>query len=105
MPNWLTHILGINFKTTILGIGVIFAAVGRVLIAYRSKDFVGLANDGQLIMETIAALLAGFGLVKAKDQNVTGTGTGARSIDSTGVITNREGTVVGQQRPPDAGKV
>lgn len=99
--DWLNKVLGINWKTTILGIGVIVAAGGRFVLAFRSKnyDFTALAEDGQLIMTTLTGVLAGFGLTKAKDQNVTGTGSGAKSVDNSGTLTNREGEVVGQQPP------
>jgi len=97
--DWINKVLGINWKTTILGIGVIVAASGRFALAFRSKnyDFIALADDGQLIMTTLTGILAGVGLTKAKDQNVTGTGSGAVSVDSAGTVTNREGTVVGKQ--------
>lgn len=100
--DWVNKVLGINWKTTILGIGVIVAAGGRFVLAFRSKnyDFSMLAEDGQLIMTTLTGILAGFGLTKAKDQNVTGTGSGAKSVDSSGVLTNIQGDVVGVQSPP-----
>lgn len=105
MPTWMSKLLGINYKTTLAGLAVIAAAVGRIAVAYKTKDFAAIFADGQLILETVGLLLAGLGLLKAKDQNVTGTGTAAKSVDSSGEITNREGKVVGQQSPPDAGKV
>lgn len=92
-------LLGINWKTTLAGISAIIAAVGRIAIAYKSRDFAAILQDGQLIIETITMIILGLGLLKAKDQNVTGTGTAAKSVDSTGEITNREGEVIGQQRP------
>lgn len=93
----LNRILGINYRTTILGIGVIAAAVARIVIAWRVKDFTALATDGQLVMETVAALLAGLGLFIAKDANVTGVGTQAKAVDSAGTLTNIEGSVVAHQ--------
>lgn len=95
--NPLSKILGINWRTTILGAGVIFAAVGRVGLAYKARDFESLANDGQLIAETIAAILAGLGLFIAKDSSVTGAGTQAKTVESDGTVVNVQGTVVGQQ--------
>jgi hypothetical protein len=97
--NVLAKMLGINYRTTVLGIGVIFAAAGRVVIAYRAKDFESLANDGQLIAETITALLAGVGLFIAKDSAVTGVGSQAKSVDSEGVLKNAEGKEVAHQPP------
>lgn len=95
----LNRIFGINYRTSILGIGVIVAAGGRVLMAFRSKnyDFPALAEDGQLIMNTAAALLAGWGLLIAKDNSVTGVGGSAKVIDSAGTVTNVAGVVVGHQ--------
>jgi hypothetical protein len=95
--NPLARILGINYRTTILGIGVIFAAVGRVVIAYQARDFVSLADDGQLIAETVATLLAGLGLFIAKDANVTGVGTLAKTVTGDGIVKNTEGEVVARQ--------
>lgn len=97
--NPLSKLLGINWRTTILGVGVIFAAVGRIMLAYRARDFESLANDGQLIAETIAAILAGLGLFIAKDASVTGVGTQAKTVESDGTVVNVQGTVVGQQPP------
>lgn len=93
----LARILGVNYRTTILGIGVIFAAVGRIMLAYRARDFTSLANDGQLISETIAGILAGLGLFIAKDATVTGAGTLAKTVASDGTVKNIEGEVVAQQ--------
>jgi hypothetical protein len=95
----LSKLLGINWRTTLAGFAVIVAAVGRIAVAYRTKDFQAILSDGQLILETVGILIAGFGLLTAKDQNVTGTGTAAKSVDSSGIVTNREGEVVGQQAP------
>lgn len=95
--NILARILGVNYRTTILGIGIIFAAVGRMALAYRTRDFESLANDGQLIAETIGALLAGLGLFIAKDSSVTGVGTDAKTLTGDGVIKNVDGDTVGRQ--------
>jgi hypothetical protein len=98
MPAWVFKILGINWRTTLLGWSVMVAAVGRIAVAWRTRDFGAILADGQLILETVATLLAGFGLIKAKDQHVIGAGTQARTIDtSTGDITNREGQTVGKE--------
>lgn len=95
----LNRLLGINWRTTILGIGVIVAAIGRITLAFRSKnyDFVVLADDGQLIMTTLVGLFAGVGLFIAKDSSVTGAGPTAKAVDSSGVVTNVEGERVAKQ--------
>jgi dipeptide/tripeptide permease len=103
--NIFDRLLGINWRTTLAGVGVIVAAVGRLVLAYRTKDIEAMVTDSQLVFETIGMLIVGFGLAQAKDQNVTGTGTSAKTVDSAGVVTNREGVVVGQQPPPHGGSV
>lgn len=103
--DWINKLLGINWKTTLAGISVIVAAVGRIALAYRTKDFEAIFTDGQLVLSTVIGIIAGLGLIKAKDQNVTGTGSQAAIVDNAGTMTNREGAIVGHQPPPDAGKV
>jgi hypothetical protein len=97
--NILAKVLGVNYRTTILGVGIIFAAVGRVALAYRARDFESLAKDGQLIAETVTGLLAGFGLAIAKDSSVTGAGSMAKTVESDGTVRNIEGDVVARQDP------
>lgn len=99
MNAFLSKALGINYRTTIIGVGVIVGAVGRILLAFRSKqyDFTALAEDGQLIMTTAGAILGGFGLIIAKDSSVTGAGTMAKAVDSSGTITNVQGDEIGKQ--------
>lgn len=100
--DFLNKIFGINWATTILGIGVIFAAVGRVVIAWKAKDFTALANDGQLIMTTLAAILTGIAFLFAKDRNVNGVGSQATTVASDGKVKNVEGEVIDRQpvEPP-----
>lgn len=92
-------LLGINWKTTLAGIAVIVAAGGRILVAYRTRDFESILTDGQLLLETLSLVIVGLGLAKAKDQNVTGTGSAAATVNDSGVMTDREGKVVGHQPP------
>lgn len=105
MPAWLIKLLGINFKTTLAGITALLAVGAAIIAAWKSKDFKAIFNNLPTLFTTLAVVLTALGLIKAKDQNVTGTGSGARSVSSEGEVTNREGELVGQQRPPDAGKV
>ncbi len=97
MNSILAKLLGLNYRTTILGVGVIVAAIGRVGMAWRNRDFMALANDGQLIAETVTALLAGVGLFIAKDSSVIGAGGSAKTVASDGTVTNVAGATVGQQ--------
>jgi hypothetical protein len=93
----LQKLLGINWGTTLAGISVIVAAIGRIGLAYRTRDFGAIFNDGQLLLTTIIGIAAGLGLISAKDKNVTGVGASAKAVDSSGVITNVEGDKVGKQ--------
>lgn len=93
----LTALLGVNWKTTLAGLSVIVAGLGRIVLAWKSRDFESVLTDGQLLLSTLIAVLAGLGLVKAKDQNIIGAGATAKTVDSDGQVINREGIVVGQQ--------
>ena len=93
----LQKLLGLNWGTTLTGITLIIAAISRIALAYKTRDFDAIFADTKLIMETLIALLAGFGFLKAKDASVTGAGTAAKAVDSAGTVTNVEGLVVGQQ--------
>lgn len=95
----LTKVFTINYRSTILGIGVIAAAIGRISLAFRTKhfDFIALAEDGQLIMTTVGLVLSGLALMQTKDARVTGTGTQAKTVDDSGVVTNVQGDPVGKQ--------
>lgn len=93
-----TKILGINFKTTLAGLVSLMAIVAALLAAWKAKDFQAIWDNLPLLFTALGVVAAALGLIKAKDQNVTGTGTTAKAVDSTGTVTNREGEVVGQQR-------
>lgn len=82
----LKALLGINWKTTLAGVTAIIAAFGRIAVAWRTRDFSAIFTDGQLIVETIGMIVLGLGLLKAKDQNVTGAGTAAKTIHSDGTV-------------------
>jgi hypothetical protein len=96
----LQKILGLNWGTTLAGITVIVAAVGRIVLAYRTRDFEAIFSDGQLVLTTLTAILAGLGLISAKDRNVTGAGITAKAVDSSGVVTNVKGDEIGKQPVP-----
>jgi hypothetical protein len=102
MNEILNRILGVNYRTTILGVGVIFTAVGRFGLAWRQKDFAALAEDGQLIVTTSGGILMGLGLFIAKDAKVTGAGTQAKTVEGDGTVKNVEGEVIARQpvEPP-----
>lgn len=78
----LKALLGLNWKTTLAGITVIVAALGRIALAYKTKDFGAIFTDGQLVLSTLVGIIAGLGLIKAKDQNVTGAGPTALNVDT-----------------------
>jgi hypothetical protein len=97
MPSWLNSLVGINYKTTIAGLAAIVAAAGRIALAWKARDVMAIVQDGQLILETVGLVVVGLGLLKAKDESVTGTGSQAVTVDSAGTVTNREGDPIGKQ--------
>lgn len=99
MPAFLIKLLGINWGTTLSGLTVITAAVTRIGLAWKARDFHAIINDSQLIAESVLAIAGGLGLLLAKDKNVTGAGTQAKAVASTGDVTNIEGQKVGEQSP------
>lgn len=54
-----------NWKTTVAGVSAIFTAVGSLFLANGTIDWSHLST-------VLPAILAGFGLIFAKDSNVTG---------------------------------
>lgn len=97
MPTWITKILGINFRTTLAGITSLAAIAGAILAAWKAKDFQAIFDNLPLFFTALAVVATALGLMKAKDQNVTGVGVAAKTVDSSGVVTNREGNVIGKQ--------
>lgn len=91
------RLLGINWKTTITGIGTLITVLGVILNAWRSKDFSTIFTQSQTLIPIVTGLLIGLGLISAKDGNVTGVGDKAKAVDGAGTVTNVEGKVVGQQ--------
>jgi uncharacterized membrane protein len=87
-------LLGINWKTTLAGITMIIAVVGKILLAYRTKDFATIFSNGQEMIVDVTLLLGALGLIKAKDGSTTGVGANAVSVDSSGTGTNVAGQVV-----------
>lgn len=80
MSDLLTRLLGINWKTTLAGWTAIVAVFGRLVAAWRTKDISAILTDGQELLLDISILLAGVGLIKAKDGNTTGAGPDARKV-------------------------
>jgi len=56
-----------NWKTTSAGILAIAGGITRFIFAVKSGEF-----TEESIMTTLTAILAGIGLLLAKDSNVTG---------------------------------
>lgn len=91
-------LLGINWKTTLAGITSLMAIAGAMFAAWKAKDFQAIFDNMPLFFTALGVVITALGLMKAKDQNVTGTGATAKTLDaSTGTLTNREGDVVGHQ--------
>lgn len=99
MNQVLLNIFGINYRTSILSIGVIVSAGTRIFMAFRAKNynFPALAEDGQLIMNTLASLFAAWGLYVAKDSKVAGAGAQAVAVHDSGDVTNINGDLVDKQ--------
>lgn len=93
----LNKILGINWRTTLAGFTSLLAVVGAIVAAWKVKDFRVIVDKLPELFLAISVVATAIGLMKAKDQNVTGTGAVAKSVDSSGIVTNREGEVVGKQ--------
>lgn len=92
-------LLGINWKTTMTGIGALVAVLGVILNAWRTKDFGTIFTQGQTVIPIVMGILTALGMFSAKDSNVIGAGVAAKAVDSTGTVTNVAGDVVGQQKP------
>jgi hypothetical protein len=80
MSSLLIKFFGINWKTTILGWSAIVALIGKIGLAWRTKDIAAILNNGQELLLDISILLGGIGLIKAKDGNTVGAGTSAIKI-------------------------
>lgn len=63
-----------SWKTTTAGIGAILVAVGSALTAMFDNDPVTLPDWGAVV----AAVIAGIGLITARDNNVTSEQVGAK---------------------------
>lgn len=61
--------LGNSSKTTAVGIGGMLVAIGTFLVALLDNNPATLPD----VMQLINSLIMGFGLIMAKDFNVTGT--------------------------------
>lgn len=63
-----------SWKTTACGIGAILTALGSILTAYFDGDPTTVPDYAALV----AALIAGIGLLAARDNNVSSEDAGAR---------------------------
>lgn len=95
MPAWITKILGINFKTTLAGIGSLAAIAAAIIAAWKEKDFQAIFDNLPLLFTALGVVIASLGLLKAKDQNVTGAGPVAVTVTADGSATDRQGEDVG----------
>lgn len=86
MSSFFAKLLGINWKTTISGIMVIVALVGKVIVAVKTKDFGGAYTIFQELIPDVIALLVALGLLNAKDNNTTGAGEASKKVESDGTV-------------------
>jgi len=63
-----------SWKTTLAGVGAIMMAVGAALSAHFDSDATTVANWGAVM----AAVIAGIGLIAARDNNVSSEQAGAK---------------------------
>ena len=63
-----------SWKTTLAGVGAIMVAVGAALAAHFDSDASTVANWGAVM----AAVIAGIGLIVARDNGVTSEQAGAK---------------------------
>ena len=63
-----------SYRTTLAGIAAILTAVGSALAAWTDGDTATVVN----IEATAAAILAGWGLILARDNGVSSEKAGAR---------------------------
>lgn len=75
------NILGINYRTTLMGLLALIAVVGKLVVAFKTKDLDSIGPLLNELLPIIAGLLLAIGLTKAKDQSVTGAGPTARDVD------------------------
>lgn len=73
----LQKLLGVNWQTTLAGLGVIFGLIVKIIAAIKVKDFASVLTDVKELVPDIMALAIALGLIAAKDGGVTGTGSGA----------------------------
>jgi len=74
------RLLGINWKTTMAGIAVLAAVVGKLIAALKAKDFATVFTSGQELIPDITAVLVAVGLFNAKDNDTTGAGDAAKKV-------------------------
>ena len=90
-------LLGINWRTTVSAIIAIAGLAVNIQVAWKARDFTAVVNNAQMVMLNLSLIAAAVGFLNAKDSNVTGAGATAKSVDSSGVVTNVEGDKVGKQ--------
>lgn len=93
----LKKLLGINWKTTLPGILVIFGLITKIGAALRTKDFGTVFTSAQELIPDVIALLMGIGLIAAKASDVTGVGTQAAKVTETGKLVTADDKIIGTQ--------
>src|SRR5436190_20654292 len=93
----LNKILRINYRTTAAAIIAIAGLAANVEVAWKARNFLAVVDNAQMIMLNLSLIAGAVGFLNAKDANVTGAGTQAKTVDSSGTVTNVEGKELGQQ--------
>ena len=63
--NW----LGVNWKTTLAGIGQILGSIAGIVIAVASGNLPAIIST---VVSSIGGISGGVGMINAKDKDVTG---------------------------------
>lgn len=75
---FIQRLLGVNWKTTIMGVGSLITALGVILNSWRTKDVSAIFSQAQTLLPIITLILTGLGFLNAKDNNTTGAGEKAK---------------------------
>lgn len=97
MRAFFQKLLGVNWRTTFAAIVAIIGLAINIQVAWKAKDIRAVANNAEMIMLNLGLIATALTGLNAKDANVTGAGTQAKTVDSTGAVTNVDGAALGNQ--------